>query len=698
MKDRPNRYSDVDTASFSLEGAIVASAFGECHRALRTEPLDIFLSVIAHSFSRVFKNRPTPTVFNESHGRQSWSTVVDPSRTVGWFTTIFPVHVPISRSDDVLNTVRQMKDSIRRIPDNGRPYFAHRYLTPEGQKEFKDHKSMEIIFNYLGRMQQLEHDDSLLQQASFADGEEAERLTADVGPNASRFALFEISAAVVKDKIEFSFIYNKKMKHQAKILQWVAECQQTFEEVVKKLVAMKPEPTLSDFPLLPMTYGGLDKMIKERLPSVGIQEVSDVEDIYPCASLQEGILISQLRDPGFYLFHATFEVKSGKSGLQVDGKKLAVAWQKVVNRHAALRTVFVDSVCKGAVFDQIVIKSVETKVVWIDCADSEVKEKMALSTLSETNSKRKLRLPQQLTICQTTSGKIFLKVEINHAVIDGGSTAIIVEDLIAAYKDELPEEQGPLYSNYIAYIKNQPPNADVKYWKSNLDGVQVCNFPVLNTAATGQRQLGNIPVVFDQYTKLQELCKGMKVTLANVMQATWALVLRSYTGSGDVCYGTLTSGRDVAVEDIQHAVGAFINILVCRIKFERKATLEGVFQGVQSNYLESLPHQHCSLAEVQHALGLSGKSLFNTAMSIQNNPSNEDEEQAVLVFEPVTAHDPSEVSRSLHLARSLLILNSMLSQLTSGQHQKMKALSFVIGMIYSLKDKPANWPAPSRRF
>jgi non-ribosomal peptide synthase protein (TIGR01720 family) len=393
---------------------------GQSNNSFRTEPIELFLAAIMHSFSRVFVDRGTPAIFNEGHGGEPWDSSIDVSRTVGWFTTIFPVHVEIEpEEDDVVETVRRTKDTRRSVPGNGRPYFAHRFLTPNEQAESKN-QPMEIIFNYLGRMQQLEHDDSLLQQWDFDDDEETSKIIADVGPEASRFALFEISAAVVRDKVQFSFLYNSRMKHQPDIQRWVHECHDTLEEIVERLAVITGESTftLSDFPLLPISYDGLQKIVTRSLPQVGITP-EQVEDIYPCAPLQEGLLISQLKNPSLYHFHAVFEVRpAAHDGASVDGQRLAKAWQKVVDRHGALRTVFADSVYKGDIFNQIVVKQVDSGVIIVQCegAEEEAIEKLKSMTILEANYTKQPRLPHQAIICKTSSGKVYFKAEVFNSV------------------------------------------------------------------------------------------------------------------------------------------------------------------------------------------------------------------------------------------------------------------------------------------
>jgi len=650
MVGRSNTYNDVECDTFIVNQAITESALGNCHKALRTEPVDLFLSALAHSFSRVFVDRATPTIFNEGHGREPWDTAIDPSRTVGWFTSICPVHVAIGMAkDDVVETVRQVKDTRRRVTDNGRSYFAQSLLTAEGQRSFEGNMPMEIVFNYLGRMQQLENDKSLLQKMEFTKDAEEARLIADVGPNAPRFALFEISAVVVEDKMQFSFMYNRRMRHQEGIRRWIGEFQRTLVETVTHLTSIQTEPTLSDYPLLPLSYDGLRKLLSKTFPAAGISHPDEVEDVYPCAPMQEGLLLSQLKDAEHYLCKTTFEVKPMQRGVRVNAEQLARAWQKVVDRHAALRTVFVDSVCRGGIFDQIVVKDADSGVIRIRCHDSEVQERLSAIHLTETNYKKKPRLPHQLTVCETLTGRVFVKMEINHAVIDGGSTGVLMDNLTAAYEGRLPDGSGPLYSDYVAYIKSQPPSKDIKFWKTYLNGVQPCQFPRLNNDSRKKKRLGSVEVNFDRYSELQDLCRQMKVTLSNVMQTAWGLVLRSYTGSDDVCFGYLTSGRDAPIIGIQDAVGAFINMLVCRIKFAQESSLEDVFQTVQNDFVESLPYQHCSLAQVQHDIGLSGKALFNTAVSIQGESPSDNPEDVTIAFETTDAEDPSEYVVTLNI-------------------------------------------------
>ncbi|KAJ4299243.1 hypothetical protein N0V90_004487 [Kalmusia sp. IMI 367209] len=634
LEERLNVYGDIERETFVLDEKTSAIVLDD-HRAMRTDAVDLFVAAITHSFSRVFITRKTPTIFNETHGREPWeSSNLDLSRTVGWFTTMYPVHVSIAEDeDDIVQTVRQVKDVRRKIADNGRPYFAHRFLTDDGQSRFAGHMPMEILFNYLGKMQQLEAADALFQPMQFSEDDE-ERMS-DLGTTMGRPALFEISASVNHGKVQFSFMYNRWMKNQKGIRRWILECQRTLEEIASTLSKIQaPQPTMSDFPLLPLeSYDRLDRVIKS-FTSVGVS-YDQVEDMYPCAAVQEGMILSQIKDPNAYWSFSTFEVKAKRG--KVDVQRVIQAWKLVVGRHPALRTIFVDSVCKGGVFDQIVVKSPETGVVTFTCKDDELTSKLDSIQYRDLNGKEK--------------AAVVVKMEINHAVIDGGSHAVIRRDLEAAYESRLSDDEGPLYGDYIKYLRGLPMREAVDYWKEQLSGVRPCYFPIAPQHSSKQKQLHSLYVDFDRFSEIQLLAERNNVTFANILLTCWSLLLRAYTGSSDVCYGYLTSGRNIPIDDIQNAVGAFINMLVSRTKVASSLPLLSIFEKVQTDFIESLPYQHCSLAQFQHDLGLSGQALFNTAVSIQNQGATEEQgtSDANVEFVHLDAHDPSEFAITVNI-------------------------------------------------
>ncbi|MCJ1436746.1 hypothetical protein MMC27_006128 [Xylographa pallens] len=655
MAERPNLYGDTRTQSFMLKRSYTESILGDSNDTYRTQPVELLLSSLVFSFNRVFSNRSAPVIFNESHGRETWDDSIDLSGTVGWFTTLSPMYLPAESAEEtVLDIVKRAKDQRRSIADSGRDYFSHRFLTQDGRNRCAEHDQMEILFNYTGRSQQQGDNSgaSLLESMDIQLDEKDEKLTADVGPKTRRLALIEITANVSDGLFRFSFIYNTYMKHQNKIREWVAECQRTLENMTGQLLNASPEPTLSDFPLLPTNASGMARHFNETLPDVGIFNMEEVENIMVCAPMQDGLLLSQIRRPDNYLSYVISEVKTGHNG-RVDVRRLVRAWQKVVDHHQMLRTTFVYSVCQGHAFDQVVMKYADGGAKLVQCKEEEVEEEFAKISLRKVNDNRQPTLPHQFSVCTTDSGKVFVKLECNHAVIDGISVGIIRRDLASAYQDRL-EGPKPLYSDYIKYIANQSLTASVRYWTRFLKGVQYTHLPAMNPGSHETERLNSIYIPFDRFDELQSFCRTNELTLSNIMLAAWALVLRQYTAQDDICFGNLSAGRDAPVDGIQNIVGAFINMLVCRVNFasQKNRKLTDVFRKVQSDFVESLPYQQCPLARIQHGLELpAGEAMFNTACSLQSQGSSGDGvgEMNTVRFEEVAGHDPTEYAVTVNI-------------------------------------------------
>ena len=672
MTDRANTYADVKHESFLLDRSTSQLALGKSNRALRTQPVEIFQAALIHSFRSLFPQRAAPTIFNESHGRDGWDTSVDPTGTTGWFTGIHPLHVAAeSETASAFELLKRVKDLRRSVPANGREYFAHRYLTADGRWRFGDHMPMEILLNYTGQSHLDEQSDSLFLPFELAKSEEDQILTADVGPKATRMALFEVSVAATNDQIGFSFMYNKYMQHQEEIRKWVMVCRDTLKSLVREIASAKPEPTLSDYPLLPTNYNGLQKHATDTFREVGISSLDEVEDMYVTAPTQDGLLLSQIRNPDQYVNYVISEVQlAQQSTARIDPQRLARAWQKVVDRHQSLRTAFVYSVCKGHAFDQIALKHADGGAKIVHCQDSDFEKELGKVSLREVNRVRRPMLPHQLTICTTMSGRCYTKLELNHAVIDGGSGALITRDLGLAYQGNLSEGARPLYSDYVRYISSLGAGAGVTFWKTYLNGIQRCHLPTLNPTLGAPKRLNAIFLHFNRFPEMQAFCRANSFTLSNVMLAAWGLVLRQYTSMEDVCFGNLTAGRDAPVDGIQDSVGAFINMLVCRVNFSQPSSLKGIIRNVQSEYLDSLPHQHCSLAKLQHDLGFSGEPLFNTAVSIQNQISTRDAEKEgdAIEIEPLSDHDPTEVSSRPYFFQNRIFANESLAVRYDSKH------------------------------
>jgi len=132
----------------------------------------------------------------EGHGREEISDDLDLSRTVGWFTSVYPVILEVAGAETPGAAIKQVKEHLRRIPRGGIDYGVLRYLS--GETEISDQLQgagpVELSFNYLGQLDQVLDTDSLFAGAGEQSGpQQSERAR-------QRYAL-EVTAAVVRGKL-----------------------------------------------------------------------------------------------------------------------------------------------------------------------------------------------------------------------------------------------------------------------------------------------------------------------------------------------------------------------------------------------------------------------------------------------------------------------------------------------------------------
>ena len=643
MLGKSNNIGETLEQRFQLDQESTARLLGEaCHTALRTEPLHLLMSALIHSFHTTFLDRQMPALFREGHGREPWDDELDISETVGWFTTMYPLYIEPQNGDDIVQIIKRVKDTSHSVPYNGRPYFASRYLHEAGIKAFGGHEQVEISFDYLGLYQQLERPDALLQQVS---GYEA--TAGDVGRDVPRFSLVEITAEMITGQMQLSFVFNRYMKNQAGLKKWIQTCKESLVSATAKLMNLQREYTIADFPLLSLNYDGLDELMSHRLPQVGVSDFESVENIYPCSPMQHGLLIAQNRSAnGFYKYYHTMKVDTRETEGSVSVSRLKKAWEMVVQRHSSLRTVFIESVGDDGLYDQLVLKKISPRIQIFDCEDDRVDE---IFDSQDPIAFQSNEAPHRLTLCKSTTGAVCCRLEINHAIVDGASIANIVRDLVLAYDGKISPQPGFLFETYIEYVLKHPAASTINFWVEHLDGIKPCLLPtmaLLEDASDPKKQLKSINVDLGMSpAALTGFCGEHNVTLVNLFQLAWGLVLRAYTDSDDVCFGYLSTGRDAPVNgSIEEGVGAFITMLICRLNLRDAPSLGELLDKVADDFTRSLPNQYCDLASIQHALNLAGQPLFNTIISFHRDGESELFEESSIRIEGLNGHDPTEVS------------------------------------------------------
>lgn len=343
-----------------------------------------------------------------------------------------------------------------------------------------------------------------------------------------------------------------------------------------------------------------------------------------------------------------WKVAINSSESAVDVNQLKLAAQRVISRHDILRRYFAESHRDGTSFLQLVLKHVTSGVQLVDF---NTLEDLKQVTAHEEASGKAPGLPYLFTICQVPNNDVYLRLDINHALIDGTSTALLIRDLGLAYNNQL-SPIGPKYSDFIAHLQTLSQNEAVTFWTEMLKETSPCHFPLLNERESADSQAFKtveVELPDGQSNQLHDFCRQHDTTLANFMSTIWALVLSCFVGTdcNRVAFGYLASGRDVPIEGAHEILGLMITMITRQAEVESKKTVLGLMETMQDEFARSWPHQH---REIHHALGLKAIPLFNTIVNVQRSTVGDTAAAGDIFFVPEMGHDPSEVNNLPHHA------------------------------------------------
>ncbi len=271
---RPARVSSARLPRDHAEGAntvasarIVRVALGQeetgalltaVPQAYHTQINDVLLTALAQA-AHGWTGVPRLLVELEGHGREDLFADVDLSRTVGWFTTVFPVLLDLSGAQGPGAALQAVKEQLRQVPNRGIGYGVLRYLSPDPalRESLRSLPEPDIKFNYLGQVDQVVGDAGLFDGAAELSGP-----TRD--PRGRREHLLEVTAVVGGGRLWLEWIYSEAIHERATI----AALAERYLAALGDLIAHCQSPdaggyTPSDFPEMRFSQDELDDLIAE---------------------------------------------------------------------------------------------------------------------------------------------------------------------------------------------------------------------------------------------------------------------------------------------------------------------------------------------------------------------------------------------------------------------------------------------------
>ncbi|MEV0385500.1 amino acid adenylation domain-containing protein [Nonomuraea sp. NPDC050643] len=585
--------------SVSVGPEVTAALLGEIPARFHAGVNDVLLTALAVALARWRRDLGQDQTFAhielEGHGREGRFVAgaagfePDLSRTVGWFTTLFPVTVDPGATADftapayLAGALKSVKEDLARVPGNGVSYGALRYLTGAGF----DTPAPQVLFNYLGRFDAGAAGDWRLAGATGQLGERRDprmrlprvlefNAIAEPGPTGA----YELVTTISWPEGMFTG-------------EDVATIGAYFRGALAGLAALdQGGHSPSDFGAVSLAQADVDALDGPAL-----------RDILPLTPLQEGLY-----------FHSVFDDDSAGSYVEqqvltldgdVDAGRLAAAATRLLALYPNLAARFV-ALADGRVVS-VLESGVEAPFTTLErpgSTDDEIRD------LAERDRRAGFDLAagplMRYTLVRRGAGRSVLVQTVHHIVADGWSVPPMLRALLAEYHAPGTVHPKGDFSDYVRWLAARDDDESDRVWRD-----QLADLPGPSLVAEGHTPSGRFAeTAVEPDEDIDAAARSAGVPLSVAVHGAWAVTLGGILHGEDVVFGSTVSGRDAEVPGIEDMVGLLINTIPVRARWDGATTARELLASVRDHQSAVLPHQHVSLTRIGRRAG-SGP-LFDT--------------------------------------------------------------------------------------
>ncbi len=609
-----NTAAAVQVVNSALGAGETQSLLQDVPSVYHTQINDVLLTALVETFAD-WTGRRNLLVALEGHGREDLFTDVDVSRTVGWFTSLFPVLLDISAATDPGAALKLVKEELRAVPNRGIGYGLLRYL---GAADALPAPQPEVSFNYLGQL-----DGTNSEQGSFRFAEE------DVGSlqaaDNARAHLIDISAYIRDGHLHLQWFYNARLHDAETITGLAARYGEVLQQLIAHCKASEGGLTPSDVPLARISQDELDRLVAL------VRGPRQVEDIYPLSPTQQGILFHSLYAPDSMVYVISLACRLEGD---LDADAFEQAWRRVVAHHPALRSAFVGHDREQPL--QMVLRELSLPFMRYDWRGISAAEQVTrLADLQATERKRGFDFarPPLMRLALVRMGERDYRLLWNshHILFDGWSMPLLLNDVFSAYRVLSQREVPQLmmtrpFRDYIDWLQRQDMSAAEAYWRSRLAGFTTPTAIGLSrpaaATATDDRYRVHTRELTTAVGEAEGFARRHRLTVNTLVQGAWALLLGRYGNSDDVVFGVTVSGRPAEIAEVERTVGLFINTLPLRVALPDGGAVLDWLRTIQVRQSGLTDYQYTPLADVQRWSDVpSGTPLFDSIVAFENYPA-----------------------------------------------------------------------------
>ena len=612
-------YASAGNLSVELDTETTRMLLGEVPAAFHAGINDILLIAFALACAEFLGTGGAPIAIDaEGHGRQEeLAADVELSRTVGWFTTKYPVALAVgglawaqvvAGEPGLGPLIKDAKEQLRALPDP-LTYGVLRYLNPDVGLGGSDPP---IGFNYLGRLGATGVETSGDIWEIRQDGWSVTGAAAAVPMPVMHTV--ELNAGTVDTDTGPRLRAGWTWAPSALSYAQVSRMSRLWFDALTGICAHVRRGggglTPSDIAPAHLSQQQIDKL----------QQQYQVADIFPLTPLQHGLL-----------FHASIAPGSGDDVYAVqlditlsgwlDQHRLREALHTVVIRHPNLVARFCSQ------FDEPVqIIPADPVAPWryveLDPDGVDVDEQIQQVCAAERDAVFNLadQPAFRAALIRTGEGQHRFVLTNHHIVLDGWSLPILQREIFASYYGQRLPAPGS-YRRFVTWLAGRDRDAARAAWREVFAGFDT---PTLvgppDRLGLGRRDVASYCVPEQTTRAISELARSSHTTINTVLQAAWAQLLMWLTGQHDVAFGAVVSGRPAEVPGADSMIGLLINTVPVRATITAATTTTDLLRQLHNAHNHTLEHQHLALSDIHHITGQ--ERLFDTVFVYENYPTD----------------------------------------------------------------------------
>jgi amino acid adenylation domain-containing protein/non-ribosomal peptide synthase protein (TIGR01720 family) len=598
-KQSDNTVSSADVVSVKLSEEETRILLGEVNEAYNTQINDILLSALVISL-RQWLGNSTVLIDLEGHGREELFEDVDLSRTVGWFTNLFPVLLQLPSSDEPATAIQLVKERLQAIPGRGMSYGILRYLCEDTniKQQLQIIPASEICFNYLGQFDQIQAQTGW----KFAD----EPTGSNYNLQQIRSHLLDINCLVVEGELQIEWGYSKNIHTHATVENLAQSYIQALRSLIQhcQLKATKEgcKPSYS-----PLSQFNQEKLILTTLPAI-IPAPEERYQPFHLTDIQQAYWLgrSQNFDLGNIATHVYLEIDC----LHLNLAQLNQAWQKLIEHHDMLRAVILPS-GQQQVLEQVPAFEIEVLDL---CSSSPEAIEGQLETIRERMSHEVLPAEQWplFKICATKidTDQTRIHFSYDNLIIDAWSMMLLVKQWQQLYQE--PQTVLPSleisFQDYICAelsLRATPQyQQSQEYWfNRHLPPAPELPFAIHPSSITKPKfKRYRAQLNPQKWQTLKQRATTANITPTAVLLSAFADILNYWSKNPNFTINLTLFNRLPLHPQVNQLVGDFTSLLLLEVDCSNIDTFTARSQKLQQQLWQDLEYRDVSGVEVQREL------------------------------------------------------------------------------------------------